>query len=49
MTPVPNGSYASLKENLTLMATHEAKLELVKSEIGKPGPGEALVHVRATG
>ncbi|MCO5590043.1 hypothetical protein L7F22_044012 [Adiantum nelumboides] len=39
----------SLKENLTLMATHESKLELVKSQAQMPGPGQALVHVRATG
>lgn len=39
----------SLKENLTLMATHDSKLELVKSQAQMPGPGQALVHVRATG
>lgn len=54
MTPsaaaATNGSSLSLKENLTLMATHESKLELVKSQAPDlPGPGEALVHVRATG
>ncbi|UZJ52274.1 hypothetical protein CBS101457_001594 [Exobasidium rhododendri] len=39
-----------LKENITLMATHESKLELIRSEAPqKPGPGHALVHVRATG
>lgn len=40
---------APLKENLTLMATHACKLELVRSEVKQPGPGEALVHVKATG
>lgn len=39
----------SLKENLTLMATHESKLELIKGTAQMPGPGQALVHVRATG
>lgn len=39
----------SLKENLTLMATHDSKLELIKSQAQMPGPGQALVHVRATG
>lgn len=39
----------NLKENLTLKATHEKKLELIKGEAQKPGPGQALVHVKATG
>jgi L-iditol 2-dehydrogenase len=54
MAPVAaeqNGSFstAALKENLTLMATHDSQLELVRSKARQPGPGEALVHVRATG
>ncbi|PWN54080.1 putative xylitol dehydrogenase [Violaceomyces palustris] len=39
----------NLKDNLTLMATHEKKLELVTSKAPLPGPGQALVHVKATG
>lgn len=31
------------------MATHDCQLELVRSEVKQPGPGEALVHVKATG
>jgi L-iditol 2-dehydrogenase len=51
MTPSATSqvSAAPLKENLTLMATHESKLELIRSEAQKPGPGQALVHVKATG
>lgn len=30
-------------------ATHDCKLILVKSDKPQPGPGQALVHVRATG
>ena len=50
MTPTATSvAPSAMKENLTLMATHESKLELVRSEAKKPGPGEALVHVKATG
>ncbi|KDN47151.1 putative xylitol dehydrogenase [Tilletiaria anomala UBC 951] len=50
MAPVATDSAVpSLKENLTLMATHDCQLKLVKSDAPKPGPGQALVHVRATG
>lgn len=42
-------SMTSLKENLTLMARHDCQLELVKSQAPTPGPGQALVHVKATG
>lgn len=37
------------KGNLTLMATHDSKLELVASERPEVGPGQALVHVKASG
>lgn len=45
-----NGSASlHLKPNLTLRATSEKTLKLTKAEVKQPGPGEALVHVRATG
>ncbi|KAI8911387.1 chaperonin 10-like protein [Powellomyces hirtus] len=39
----------NLKDNLTLRATHDCKLKMVKKEVKLPGPGQALVHVKATG
>ncbi|PWN41171.1 GroES-like protein [Ceraceosorus guamensis] len=50
MAPALDSSASQqFKENLTLVATHEKKLELKRSACPKPGPGQALVHVRATG
>lgn len=55
MAPVADTKHSSavelsaLKDNLTLMATHKKELELIKSAPAAPGPGMALVHVRATG
>ncbi|SPC65510.1 probable xylitol dehydrogenase [Ustilago sp. UG-2017b] len=40
---------STLNDNLMLMATHKKELELIKSAPSSPGPGMALVHVRATG
>ncbi|PWN19787.1 GroES-like protein [Microstroma glucosiphilum] len=45
----PSATAPVLKENLTLKATHESKLELIRSEPKLPGEGQALVHVKATG
>ncbi|KAN0062238.1 hypothetical protein ACQY0O_005419 [Thecaphora frezii] len=53
MAPVadsaPLSNLSSLKENIALLATSEKELELVRQPADKPGPGQALVHVRATG
>ncbi|EPQ26074.1 uncharacterized protein PFL1_06282 [Pseudozyma flocculosa PF-1] len=52
MAPVadaPLANMTALKENLALLATSKKELELVRSQAEKPGPGQALVHVRATG
>lgn len=45
----PAATAPVFKENLTLKATHDKKLELIKSEAKQPGEGQALVHVKATG
>ncbi|CAO1622279.1 unnamed protein product [Sympodiomycopsis kandeliae] len=48
MSPTATAPHV-FKENLTLKATHDKKLELIKSEAKQPGEGQALVHVKATG
>lgn len=45
----PNAVGVSKYSNPSLQVTADHKIKMVEAPIGKPGPGEVLIHVKATG
>lgn len=48
-TPTQNGIKLSQYKNPSLQVTSNHEIKMVEAPIGKPGPGEVLLQIKATG